>query len=411
MTMRLHEIEQEPGHTPEIWRYMLSAIMLRYGARWFPKFIGEEHINPSAAATITDVATGALSTSVVVNHVRKTVKQINNIYRELVALDLDKTPEEVTWRDFMRSENTLVRDAIGNLFKQNLQRGLAALVPFVGPVGKLALELFDTSDHKADRMHRLDDTFELGLGVMGVVQYLEVNRKRTVFEHIRSFVSTELNPGHALESHIDLNHLHHMYQAYAKKFQPHSYFRHEDRDHGKEANALMIFDRMSELMNASYQSQALYPGNTQFRLPNFLYLMGHNLIDTTKPEQTMLYAEVMAKQGVKAVRQVEKELAGGAQVGALAEKYGVTVDAAKLRESFMKRHPAHTKAFGEPLHGHEAANDHAVTPSTETARRFTDTVKSKTETAKPVKKMDDTGHAGLVTTSRELTPEVSGLKM
>lgn len=384
---------------------MLSALMMRYGARWLPTPLGKEFINDGRASTITDTATGLLSTGVVVSHVNKTLKQINTIYREVVALDLDKEPEDVTWRDFLRCKNDLVRDALGNVVKQNLQRGLAAMVPFAGPVGKLLIGWKGPKDEarRADLMSRFDNTFEAGLGVIGVVQFVEVNRKRTVFEHVRSFVSKELNPGHVLESHLDLNDLHHLYQAYAKKYQPHSYFRHDDRDLPKEASALIVFDRMAELMNASYQSKAIYSGAAQFKLPHFLHLMGHKRIDMTRPEETILYAEVMANHGPKAMAAVDKQLAAGVPVARIAEQFGVTVDMEQLKQSYIERHPPHTTGLGEPRHSHQKPT-HRLAPQEQpeqapAERRFTDRIQPQPENRTPQKTAEG-GHAEGVSASR-----------
>ncbi len=97
------------------------------------------------------------------------------------------------------------------------------------------------------------------------------------------------------------------------------------------------FDRMTQLMNLTYaykHPSDIDPQTGQvrrqadFALPKFIYLLGHDLIDVNKPEQTLAAIEIANQFGIPAVKEMQAMLKSGASLVQVTERFPIPAHAA-----------------------------------------------------------------------------------
>ncbi len=249
---------------------------------------------------------------------------IHNIFRESVAYEHDKPQADVTFNDINASDNRIVKRTVENYRSKLFGRlgtdalfGLAAVLRH-GP---------------------LTDLF---LGLKGVQIFADTwKRKTTMFEDLITFVNNKINPRNGLGQQISVGDIFDLYQHYAEAFAPNRMFKNVIEGGNGEgtlwAKNQAIFQRMTELMNLTYaykhrsvldETSGKPIAQADFALPKFVYLLGHDLIDVNRPEETALRIEVANRYGIGAVKEMQRALAGGASLASIAERFPIAPHAA-----------------------------------------------------------------------------------
>jgi hypothetical protein len=256
---------------------------------------------------------------------------IQNIFSEAVAFEQGKPQDSITFNDITQSDNRIVRRTVENYRSK-----------FFGRIGTDA-SFFVAS---ALRNEHLTDLF---LGLKGVQIFADTwKRKTTMFEDLITFINNKINPRNGLGQAISTGDIFDLYQHYAEAFTPGRMFKNVLEGGGNEgalwAKNQPIFQRMAELMNLTYAykhrtiinaATGAPVAQANFALPTFIYLLGHDLIDVQKPTETLLRIEVANQYGIGAVQDIQRALAQGATLDAVAARYPITPS------------PTHPEANGE----------------------------------------------------------------
>lgn len=243
---------------------------------------------------------------------------IISIFSESVGYEFGKSPDTVTFKDIERSQNMIVRATVKNYRDKMSERLLGdglfvAAVPF-------------RSGHLGDLL----------LGVKGVQALSETwKRKSTMFEDLVAFVNNKINPRNGLGQIITVGEIFDLYQHYNERFNPSNMFSNVvERGTGEGAvwaDSRIIFQHITELLNLTYaykhqtilDAQGNVVPQANFPLPKFIYLLGHNLIDTRNPETTLAYIEVANRYGMETVKQMQTDLAQGKTLQEFLEKHPI----------------------------------------------------------------------------------------
>jgi len=283
---------------------------------------------------------------------------IQNIFSEAVAYEKDKQPGEISFDDIKGSDNAIVQRTVQNYREK-----------FFGRIGTDTLFFVAA----ALRHAHLTDLF---LGFKGVQIFADTwKRKTTMFEDIISFVNHKINPRNGLGQPIGMGEVFDLYQHYTELFQPDRMFTTvvaQGKGEGiRWAASQPIFQRITELMNLTYaykHTTVIDPATghsipqADFALPKFIYLLGHDMIDISKPKETMARIEIANRFGIPAVKEMQAMLQSGASLAQVNERFPV---------------PAHTA----PEHTHKPDEKNSVIPKGSTMQL------DRVEGAMPVSKI------------------------
>ncbi len=300
-------------HTPPYWRLMLPTLAARYVFRWVDK-IGEmeKRTFPGTNPKLTlffEAAVGLGTLGTTAYFAYSTAQDMRNIFSEAVAYEFDKDAKDVTVNDLLNSKNTAVIKARSNLIKYTGIRALinsSFFVSFLPGIFKKA------------------DSVDLGVGLNGAYLVTEViGRDTTFFEQIQNLIDRKINQRHALGDNITASDLLHLFELNALDSDPSNAFKGAiNTPLWKQSQ--VIFERMAELMNATYQNKQ-DTEKTNFTLPEFIYLVGNGLIQPKKVEQTLALIEVANRYDIKAVKQVVQRLNSGADLDSALQGFPLKV--------------------------------------------------------------------------------------
>lgn len=242
---------------------------------------------------------------------------IQNLFCETVGDELGKPHADVTFNDIQRSDNKIIQRTLENFRSKTLHRYLTDLL-FLPAA-----------------LMRKEGLVDFALGVKGVQLFADTwKRKTTMFEDLITFVNNKINPRNGLGQPINQGELFDLYQHYTETFQPDRMFTNVvERGTGEGAHwatSQPIFQRMTDLMNQTYayKHRAVIDPKTghavhqaDFALPKFIYLLGHDLIDINKPEQTLATIEIANRYGMQAVKDVTTQLSHGVPLAQATTHY------------------------------------------------------------------------------------------
>jgi hypothetical protein len=314
-----NETSLAKGKATDAWWYRASHWLAAPGRFLQEKFPHTSLKQKEAMAYSAALGVGFLGLTLTYSGM--VYRDIKNLFRETVAEEMGKKPEEVTFRDISRSENKIVKQTINNFWSKLAQRAGLDLMFFPAAVLRDAGPGDFVLGAKAAQM--LADTWK---------------RKTTMFEDLVAFVNNKINPRNGLGQPITQGEVFDLYQHYNDKFHPDLMFSNvleQSTGEGRRwAESQPIFQRLTELMNNTYA----YKHNTiidpttghavqqaNFTLPKFIFLLGNDLIDVTQPERTLTMIEVANKHGLPAVKQVKEQLAQGADLKQLQAHYQITL--------------------------------------------------------------------------------------
>ncbi|MBN8544154.1 MAG: hypothetical protein J0M34_07815 [Alphaproteobacteria bacterium] len=289
-----------------------------FGGRFIQrKLFPKVPLDELEAATYTG-ALGLGSGALTLQYSQMVRNDIMNMFSESVGYEFGKSPDTVTFQDIERSQNMIVKATVKN-YRDKMSERLLVDGLFVGAIPF-------RNGHLADLL----------LGVKGAQALSETwKRKSTMFEDLVTFVNNKINPRNGLGQPVTVGEIFDLYQHYNEQFNPQRMFSNVvERGTGEGAvwaDSQVIFKRVAELMNLTYaykhenlldaQGQVIPQAN--FPLPKFVYMLGHDLIDTRNPKTTLAYIEVANRYGMEAVKDMQTELAKGTTLESLLERYPV----------------------------------------------------------------------------------------
>ncbi|MFZ4541202.1 MAG: hypothetical protein ACOYNL_05235 [Rickettsiales bacterium] len=278
-----------------------------------------EHSYALAYNTIMGLGSLALTAS----YSRTVYNDIKNIFSEAVALETGKSADKVTTVDLRKSDNRIVQKTMENFWSRVKRRLIGDALFLPGA--------FARSDHAGD----------LAVGLKAGQAFTETwKRKTTMFEDLVTFINNKINPRNGLGQAIGVGEVFDLYQHYTEAFNPGQMFTNVlERGTGEGvrwAQSQPIFQRMVELMNLTYaykHSTVIDPKTghavhqADFALPKFIYLLGHDLIDVNKPEQTLTTIEIAnSPAGIPGVKKMRAMLGAGTSLAQIREHFHVAVN-------------------------------------------------------------------------------------
>ena len=272
-----------------------------------------------------DTALGVASLAVTGTYAARTVNDIKKIFAETVAYETGKDPSKVNFiSDIRHSNNVLVKETYRNFLKKNAVRFGTDLTLFTN---------YLLRPFKAPPLYFSD----LWVGLKGASLMVEVMHKQTtIFEDLLSLVDEKLNPIKGLGAPLDVNEIFDLYQKYTLIHDPkatfHDTLSSQNQDGRNWLQSENLFLRITNLMNQTYKYKHVHNGTNpeetgaDFTLPKFLYLLGHHMIDTYKPQESMAYVEVANKYGIEAVKDVKQRMERGIPLEQALEPYPVDLN-------------------------------------------------------------------------------------
>ena len=311
-------------HTPPYWRLALPALGTRYIARYGTELweTGNRLKGikvPSGPNRVFDALAGAWMLGITGFFAYRTCKDLKSIFGETVGYEFGKDHQDVNIADLMNSKNkTLVVARNNSILYTAIRAG----------VNSLFFTSFMPEWMPFSAQFRNTQAVDLGVGANGAYLVSEIlGRGRTFFEQVQSFIDMKISSKNAFGDEISPMELMQLYQRNAMDNDKENVFNAKTHPDIIK-NSRVIFDRMAELMNHTYLNK-VHGDEKNFPLPKFLYLLGFNLVQPKKVEQSLLYVEVANTYGIPFLKEVVKEVESGAKISDLATKYHVTLPAIK----------------------------------------------------------------------------------
>lgn len=335
--------------TSEFVRYLLLALPARYTIRGavealfgknapekvqnfanrFTDFFSGKgtHLDGERRNFVKDVSydygLGLGSLALTTTYTRLVYRDILNVFRETVGMELGKEPDKITYWDLTQSNNRIVQRTLNNFSVKTAERYGTDLLFFSRPI-------------PAMRWLPIGD---IAIGIKAALAFNDTwKRKTTMFEDLVTFVNNKINPRNGLGQAISVGEIFDLYQHYAQAYTPERVFTNVleqgTGEGARWAESQPIFQRMTELMNKTYaykHSTVLDPATghalhqADFTLPKFVYLLGHDLINVDKPQQTLVTIEIANQYGIGAVKDMQTMLANGRSLEDVTARYQVTL--------------------------------------------------------------------------------------
>ncbi len=244
----------------------------------------------------------------------RTYTDMKRQFKEPLGWEFDKDPEKVGIRDMLRTQNTLVRDAVKNFTKRSVMRVAANLPFFTYLVPTPFKQRPDESPMRFERRNKLlgpKGSVNFGVGVNAMYLATDaLSRKRTFFEELQGFIDTKINHRDKLGDSVtaqDLINLYALRQRDTKAPPLPKMNTPQWQDNVK------LFDRMADLMNQTYENIP-QKEHADFTVPKLLYLLGMGLLKSDNLEKNLAYVEVANRYGVPALKKVASAVEGGADL-------------------------------------------------------------------------------------------------
>ncbi len=285
-------------------------------------------------AQLYDNFLGGMCAGLTLTHTYNTAHTIKKMYAETVALEMGKSPDQVTFTDLRHSKNEIVQNALHNAVRLNAMRLGSDLTFFGRSLAKL-----DGIIPELGRARSVNFGY-IGLGLKGALLMKDItSRQATVFETLTDFADRKLNPFHGIADSVSASDIIDIYQKYAEFAKPKAMFRDITVNQRQDAEldwpkSEKIFIRVAELMNQSYKyKKSNLPDDERsaqaqniavnFTLPKYLHMLGSGMIDPYHPEETLTLMEVFARQNTKSLSIASEMLKSGVPAVEVAKRFGV----------------------------------------------------------------------------------------
>lgn len=283
-----------------------------------------------------DTALGIGSLGVTATYEKRVYDDIKDIFSEAVAYETNKNPDNIGYGDLRDSTNSIVSSTLDNFIGKTQMR-LGTDLGFFGraittPLAKLNPKL------RALNSMRFGD---ITIGAKGALLINEVMKKdTTIFTDLLSLIDNKINPEKGLGESITSADVIDLYQKYSHKHNPEAAFTdttiYQQRDQMEWPQAEQVFLRVADLMNQTYmykhsslndiaRFESVTSPSVDFALPKLIYLLGNDMIDARKPEESYAYVEMAGKQGlgIEAVKEAKRMVDSGTPIDDVAKQFGV----------------------------------------------------------------------------------------
>lgn len=290
-------------------------------SEWFKKTTGitTNAQAKNAEAMVYNGVMGIGSIGLTASYSLSVYNDIKHVFSEAVAMENGKSPSAITRKDLQHSDNRIVQKTMDNFWSRALRRGFTDLLFLPAALARNA---------------------SMGDIMVGTKAGLALGetwkRKTTMFEDLITFVNNKINPRNGLGQPVSSGDVFDLYQHYAEAFTPDRMFKNVvERGTGEGAvwaKSQPIFQRIAELMNLTYayKHRSLIDPQTgraihqaDFALPKFIYLLGHDLIDIHKPEETLARIEIANRYGIDAVKEMQTALKAHQPLEAILKRYPI----------------------------------------------------------------------------------------
>jgi len=289
-------------------------------------------IKTTALDTTYDNFLGAGSLAVTASYEKRVYDDIKDIFSEAVAYEKNGNPDAITFGDLRHSDNKLVSSTVSNFISKTQVRLGTDLGFFGRQLSRLHPKL------KVLNSMRFGDMM---IGVKGGLLINEVLKKdTTIFTDLLSLIDNKVNPEKGLGESITSADVIDLYQKYARLHNPEAAFTdttiYQQRDQMEWPQAEQVFLRVSDLMNQTYmykhsslddmaRLESVTSPSVDFALPKLIYLLGHDMIDARKPEESYAYVEIAGKSGlgIEAVKEAKHMIDSGTSVDNVAKQFGI----------------------------------------------------------------------------------------
>lgn len=316
--------------TSEFIRLLLLALPTRYLARGPSKIFFHRPEHAGAQQMFYALAMGLGSTLLSLKYGQMVKHDIRTIFSEAVAMEKGIAPNDVTFSDIKKSDNSIVQTTIKTYYTRLFKRMTTDLLFFLA--APFVLLANNGIWRHGEVKEGVVDTL---VGLKGGIALQETwNRKTTIFEDLVTFITNKLNPRNGLGQPISVGEVFDLYQHYAEGHMPANMFHNVlSRDTSPSERLAInqpVFSRITELMNLTYaykhnnvSEEAVH--GADFALPKFIYMLGHDLINPYQPQQTLAYVEIMNARGVEEIRQAQAQFAQGATPEAVLQQFGLAL--------------------------------------------------------------------------------------
>lgn len=318
--------KKEPGDIPitgrfdqyrsSFWAAALAGISIRYFPRpllrgsWEKPSTLQRHAYSSIAGLFMEGVTGYYAS--------QTWKDMKSIFSQSLAWELDKNPEDLTYADFKKSKNTIIKQTVDNYSKYNMRRALVQSVFFL----PLLISPFVKNMPKMQWTQHPETGVDLGVAANAAYLLHDVvDRRITPFEELQALIDKKINQSDHFADKITVNDLFDIYERHAAEGPVHSFLYQRGTD--KWQQSMQVFERMADLINQTHKNVVPHE-EASFGFPKFIYLMGNGYIDPYKIEQSLMMVEIANKYDVGAVKRASYELKHGATIEEVMNEFHIS---------------------------------------------------------------------------------------
>lgn len=290
-------------------------------ATWFKNATGIKTAAEakSKEALVYNAVMGVGSLALTASYAHTVYGDIKNIFSEAVAEETGKPVDSINFGDLKQSDNRIIQKTLNNYWHRSARRLATDMLFFPAAIA------------------RSTGGGDLSVGLKALQAFTETwKRKTTMFEDLITFVNNKINPRNGLGQAIGVGEVFDLYQHYAQEYNPGQAFNNVlERSTGEGAvwaKNQPIFERITELMNLTYayKHRSVIDPETgtairqaDFALPKLIYLLGHDLIDVNRPDETLARIEIANRYGIQGVKEMQAMLANGNSLAQISERFPV----------------------------------------------------------------------------------------
>ena len=318
-------------YTSGYWALALPLLSVRYIAEGMNNMLRPILKNPKFpknADTYWAPAVGATMIAATGYYTERTYEDMKRQFKEPLGWEFDKSPEKIGLADMMRSQNTLVKDAVKNLAKRTVMRVAVHLPFFTYLLPKIPQQSWEAPEKFAQRIKQTRGLVQpkdaVNLGVGSNAAYLAsdaLGRKRTFFEELQTLIDNKINQKDRIGETITAGDLMNLYELQArgsKKVANLPKMNTPEWDINEK-----LFQRMADLMNQTY-GNAHKKEYADFTVPKLVYMLGMGALKSENLEKNLDYVEVANRHGIPAIKKISEQIKKGVRPTAAFAAYPVT---------------------------------------------------------------------------------------
>lgn len=322
---------KKPNPGGEVWK---EPGALRYASRNFAAF-----------------GMGATFLSIMSLYSKNTLHDIRSLYAEAVGYELDKKPEDVTYKDIFKNSQNKAVEVTCKAYTHRTMIRLSTAATFFVPWHKFR----DFPESKP----KYDANANAGVGAVGVYLMGEgLMREPSFFDVEQGLVFKAINHTDKREiGSIKAENIQTLLML-QKKHENKGYQRPTpSSEEGQCLRQLSV--RVADLMNQTYGNSTKHE-QANFTLGKFNFLTGFGLLDNF-PE-SMAYVELANRSSdMKEVKAVAAAIKGGQSADQAFKKYGISVEEASCYKPAPEAAASQQKSF-QDIVGRKEPRDIKLTP-------------------------------------------------